>query len=215
MKPACPLLSCLMSGLLAVALLGPASPARSAEPKAAAKPDAAKGQATATAVCAACHAADGSRGAPANPILAGQHPEYLVKQLVEFKAGVRENAIMKGFASTLSEDDMNNVAAFYTAKKAKTGFAKDKTLVTLGEKIWRGGIADRSVPACSGCHSPSGSGIPAQYPKLSGQHAEYTESQLLAFRSGLRKNSAQMTGVAAKMNDLEIKAVSDYIAGLQ
>jgi cytochrome c553 len=190
-------------------------PAAAADaPAATARPDAAKGQATA-AVCSACHTADGSRGSPANPILAGQHPEYIVKQLTEFKAGKRENAIMKGFASTLSEDDMRNVAAFYAGKTAKPGFAKNKELVTLGEKIYRGGIAEKSVPACAGCHSPNGAGIPAQYPRLSGQHAEYTEAQMLAFRDGIRKNNVVMTGVAARLNDREIKAVSDYIAGLR
>ena len=189
--------------------------ALAATPPAAPKPDLAKGQATATALCAACHTADGSRGSPANPILQGQHPEYTVKQLVEFKSGKRENAIMRGMAATLSDSDMLNVSAFYASKQAKPGFAKNKDLVALGEKIYRGGIADRSVPACSGCHSPSGAGIPSQYPRMAGQHADYTEAQMLAFRSGLRKNSAQMTGVAAKMNDREIKAVSDYIAGLR
>jgi cytochrome c553 len=182
--------------------------------KPAAKPDLAKGQATSTNVCAACHTNDGSRGSPANPILQGQHPEYLVKQLTEFKAGKRVNAIMTGMASALSEDDMKNVAAFYASKQAKPGFAKNKDLVTLGEKIYRGGIADRSIPACAGCHSPTGAGIPAQYPRLAGQHAEYTEAQLVAYRGGVRNNSIQMTGVAAKLNDKEIKAVSDYIAGL-
>lgn len=199
---------------LFAATVGASAFAADAKP-AAAKPDLAKGQATATAVCAACHTADGSRGSPANPILQGQHPEYLVKQLVEFKSGKRENAIMKGMSATLSEDDMKNVAAFYAGKQAKSGFAKNKDLVTLGEKIYRGGIADRSVPACSGCHSPNGAGIPSQYPRMAGQHADYTEAQLLAFRSGLRKNSAQMSGVAQKMNDVEIKAVADYIAGLR
>ena len=189
--------------------------AMAAEPaKAAAKPDLAKGQATSTNVCAACHTSDGSRGSPANPILQGQHPEYLVKQLTEFKSGKRANAIMMGMAATLSEDDMKNVAAFYAGKQAKPGFAKNKELVSLGEKIYRGGIADRSVPACAACHSPTGAGIPAQYPRMAGQHADYTEAQLVAFRGGVRKNSLQMTGVAAKMNDREIKAVSDYIAGL-
>ena len=189
--------------------------AQAADPaKAAAKPDLAKGQATSTNVCAACHASDGSRGSPANPILQGQHPEYLVKQLTEFKSGKRANAIMMGMAATLSEDDMKNVAAFYAGKQAKPGFAKNKELVSLGEKIYRGGIADRSVPACAACHSPTGAGIPAQYPRMAGQHADYTEAQLVAFRGGVRKNSLQMTGVAAKMNDREIKAVSDYIAGL-
>ena len=189
--------------------------AMAATPAPAAKPDLAKGQALSTQVCAACHTADGSRGSPANPILAGQHPEYLVKQLQEFKSGKRANAIMKGFASTLSDDDMKNVAAFYASKSAKPGFSKDKELVKLGEKIYRGGIADKAVPACAGCHSPNGAGIPSQYPRLSGQHADYTASQLQQFRGGVRLNSAQMTGVAAKLNDREIKAVSDYIAGLR
>ena len=207
MKPFAPLLSCL---LLAASL----SAAHAEEAKPAAKPDLAKGQATSTTVCAACHTTDGSRGSPANPILQGQHPEYLVKQLTEFKAGKRANAIMMGMAATLSEDDMKNVAAFYAGKTAKAGFAKNKELVALGEKIYRGGIADRNVPACAACHSPTGAGIPSQYPRLGGQHADYTEAQLVAFRGGVRKNSTQMTGVAAKMNDREIKAVADYIAGL-
>jgi cytochrome c553 len=102
-----------------------------------------------------------------------------------------------------------------TIKKAKPGFAKDKDLVTLGERIYRGGIADRQVPACAGCHSPNGAGIPSQYPRLSGQHADYAIAQLTAFRDGGRKNSLQMTQVAAKMNDREIKAVADYVAGLR
>lgn len=186
-----------------------------AEGEAAAKKvDPAKGQAISTQVCAACHTADGSRGSPANPILAGQHPDYLVKQLTEFKAGKRKNAIMAGMSATLSDDDMRNVAAFYATKEAKPGFAKNKDLVVLGEKIYRGGLPDRNVPACAGCHSPNGAGIPAQYPRLSGQHADYTEAQLLAFRDGVRMNAPMMNGVAAKMNDHEIKAVADYIAGL-
>lgn len=202
----------LLPAALALAL----SPlVHAAEPAPAAKPDLAKGQATSTNVCGACHAADGSRGAPANPIIAGQHAEYLVKQLTEFKSGKRDNPIMKGMAATLNEADMVNVAAFYASKSAKAGFAKNKDLVTLGEKIYRGGIADRNIPACSGCHSPNGAGIPSQYPRLAGQHADYTEAQLLAFRAGTRANSPQMTGVAAKMNDREIKAVADYIAGLR
>jgi cytochrome c553 len=199
--------------VLAIATAG--SLCIAAQTAAPAKPDVAKGQATSTAVCVACHTSDGSRGSPANPILMGQHAEYLAKQLTEFKAGKRDNAIMKGFAATLSDDDIRNVAAFYAGKQAKAGFAKNKDLVGLGEKIYRGGIADRNIAACAGCHSPNGAGIPAQFPRLAGQHAEYTEAQLLAFRSGSRKNSAQMMDVAAKMNDREIKAVADYIAGLR
>jgi cytochrome c553 len=180
-----------------------------------AKPDLAKGAAQFGQVCVACHAADGNSATPANPKLAQQHPEYLIKQLQEFKSGKRENAVMVGFASSLSDDDMRNVAYWLASQKGKTGVATNKDTVTLGERIYRGGIADRQVAACAGCHSPNGAGMPAQYPRLSGQHADYTASQLVAFRDGVRKNSTQMTMVAAKMNDKEIKAVSDYIAGLR
>ncbi len=200
--------------LLAAATLVAAA-AGAADAPATPRPDAAKGQATATTVCVACHTSDGTRGSPANPIIAGQHPEYLAKQLAEFKSGRRNNAIMKGFASILSGDDMRNVSAFYGAKTARPGFARNKDLVALGERIYRGGIAERNVPACAGCHSPNGAGIPAQYPRLAGQHAEYTQGQMVAFRDGARTNNAVMNGVAAKLNDREIKAVSDYIAGLQ
>lgn len=198
--------------LLAAASL--ASSVAAAETKAAPKADLVKGQAIATQICSACHTADGSRGLPANPILQGQHADYLYKQLVEFKGGKRENAVMLGMATPLSDADMRNVAAFYASKPAPAGAAKSKDLVALGEKIYRGGIAERAIPACAGCHSPSGAGIPAQYPRLSGQHADYTELQLKGFRDGVRKNNAVMTGVAAKLNDREIKAVADYIAGL-
>jgi cytochrome c553 len=184
-------------------------------PEAATKIDLAKGQAIATNVCMACHSADGSRGGPANPILQGQHPEYLAKQLAEFKSGKRKNPIMQGFASTLSAQDMLDVAAFYGSKKPVLGAAKNKDTVALGEKIYRGGIADRNVPACAGCHSPNGAGLPVQYPRLGGQHADYTQAQLKAFRDGVRTNSPMMNGVAAKMNDREIMAVADYIAGLR
>jgi cbb3-type cytochrome c oxidase subunit III len=205
----------IASLLIAAALVAPALTAQAAEPAKVAKPDLAKGEASYTAVCAACHGADGNSGSPANPKLAQQHPDYTVKQLQEFKSGKRANAIMSGMAATLSEDDMKNIAAYVGAKKAQTNFAKDKDLVVLGERIFRGGIADRQVPACSGCHAPNGAGIPSQYPRLAGQHADYTAAQLTAFRDGVRKNNAQMTGVSAKMNDREIKAVSDYIAGLR
>ena len=180
-----------------------------------AKPDLAKGAAAYGNVCVACHAADGNSSTPANPKLAGQHPEYLIKQLQEYKSGKRANAIMQGFAATLSDDDMRNIAYWLASQTPKEGASTDKDLVTLGERIYRGGIADRQIAACAGCHSPNGAGIPSQYPRLSGQHAEYTETQLRHFRDGTRANNAQMTGVAAKMNDREIKAVSDYIAGLR
>ena len=179
------------------------------------KPDLAKGSAVFGQVCVACHAADGNSTTPANPKLAQQHPEYLVKQLQEYKSGKRDNAIMKGMAAGLSDDDMRNIGFWLAAQKAMPGAATDKDLVTLGERIYRGGIPDRQIAACAGCHSPNGAGIPAQYPRLSGQHADYTATQLKLFRDGTRANNLQMAGVAAKMNDREIKAVSDYIAGLR
>jgi cytochrome c553 len=192
-----------------------AAPVPAAAPQTAFKLDAAAGEAKYTATCAACHGADGNSGTPANPKIAQQHPEYLVKQLQEFKNGKRPSPVMQGFAAQLTDADMKNIGAFLGAKKSKAGFAKDKELVALGEKIYRGGILNRQVAACAGCHSPNGAGIPAQYPRLSGQHADYTASQLVAFRDGARKNSAQMAAIAGKMNDREIRAVADYIAGLR
>ena len=205
----------LASLLMAAALVAPAFPAFSADAAAPAKPDLAKGQASFSTVCVACHGADGNSSIGANPSLAQQTPEYLVKQLQEFKSGKRASAIMQGFAGMLSDDDMKNIAWWVASNPAKPGFAKEKDLVVAGERIYRGGIPDRSIPACAACHSPNGAGIPIQYPRLSGQHAEYTAAQLVAFRDGVRLNSPQMTGVAAKMNEREIKAVSDYISGLR
>ena len=180
-----------------------------------AKPDLAKGAALYGQVCVACHAADGNSTTPANPKLAQQHPEYLIKQLQEFKSGKRDNAVMKGFAAAMSEEDMRNVSYWLASQKNKPGFAKEKDLVKLGERIYRGGITDRKIAACASCHGPAGSGMPAQYPRVSGQHADYTAAQLRAFRDGARKNNVQMTQVAAYLTEREIKAVSDYIAGLR
>ncbi len=209
----------LASLLMAAALAVPAASALAAgetpAPQKAAKPDLVKGEASYAAVCAACHAADGNSSIAANPKLAQQHPEYLVKQLQEFKAGKRADPIMQGMAAILSEDDMRNVSWWLASKQAKEGFAKDKDLVAMGERIYRGGIQERNIAACAGCHSPNGSGIPAQYPRLSGQHADYTVKQLVDFRDGKRGNNVQMRDVAAKLNDREIKAVADYIAGLR
>jgi cytochrome c553 len=180
-----------------------------------AKPDLAKGAAQFGQVCVACHAADGNSTTPANPKLAQQHPEYLIKQLQEYKSGKRQNAIMTGFASALSDEDMRNISYWLASQKATPGFAQDKDLVRLGERIYRGGISDRQIAACAGCHSPNGAGIPAQYPRLAGQHAEYTVDQMRQFRDGVRKNSVQMSQIAAHMTEREIQAVADYIAGLR
>ncbi len=217
----------LLAALVGVAVApsfaadAPAAAPAAAAPAKPAKPDPAKGDTLFNAgsatvqSCASCHNADGNSAIPANPKLAQQHPEYIVKQLEEFKSGKRKSAIMKPLASALSEQDMRDIAWFVGSKKVKTGFSKDKDTIAMGERIYRGGIADRMVPACAGCHSPNGAGVPAQYPRLGGQHADYTVAQLVAFRDGVRMNSAQMTGVAAKLNDREIKAVADYIAGLR
>ncbi len=145
-------------------------------PRPKAKPDLAKGSAAYGQVCVACHAADGNSTTPENPKLAAQHPEYLAKQLMEFKSGKRDNAIMKGFAAALSDEDMNNISYWLADQKAKEGFATDKDLVRLGERIYRGGIADRQIAACAGCHSPNGAGIPAQYPR-SGWSARHLHRQ--------------------------------------
>ena len=205
----------LLASLLTAAIFAaPAFPAFSAG-ETPAKVDAAKGQASYGAVCAACHAADGNSTVPLQPKLAGQHPEYLVKQLREFKDGKRNDPVMKGFATALSDGDMKNIAAWLHTQTPKNGFSKDKDTIALGERIYRGGIQERQIAACAGCHSPNGAGIPAQYPRLSGQHADYTVKTLVAFRDGTRTNSIPMTQVAAKLNDREIKAVADYIAGLR
>jgi cytochrome c553 len=212
MKPIAQLF--LAAALAASSFVVSANTAAPEAPTKSAKPDLAKGEASFGAICAGCHGVDGNSGTPANPKLAQQHPEYLVKQLQEFKSGKRANAIMSGMAAALSDDDMRNIAYWLNSKTAKPGFAKDKETVALGERIYRGGIADRLVPACAGCHSPNGAGIPSQYPRLSGQHAEYAAAQLTAFRDGVRKNNNTMSQVAAKLNDREIKALADYVAGL-
>jgi len=177
--------------------------------------DAAKGAAIATTVCVACHAADGNSVMPANPKLAGQHPEYIIKQLKNFKAGTRANPVMGPMANTLSEADMVNLSAYFSAQAPKGGAAKSNGPGSEGEKIYRGGVAAKGIPACAACHSPNGAGIPAQFPRLAGQHAEYLTNQLKTFRSGERANAPMMKAIAAKISDQEIAAVADYIQGLK
>jgi cytochrome c553 len=202
---------------VAIAAVLAASPAFAAQGNAPKAGDAAKGQAIAASVCAACHGTDGNSPISANPNLAGQHPEYLVKQLQNYKSGERKNPIMTGIASTLSDDDMRNVAAYYAAQGPRLGAARDAKLASAGQTLYRGGNSASGVAACSGCHSPSGAGIPVQYPRLKGQHGEYTAAQLKAFRSGERANdpASMMRGVAARMSDAEIAAVAEYISGLK
>lgn len=208
----------LLASFISAALLACATTvsfAATPAPAKAAKPDLVAGEAKFSALCVACHGADGNSSTPVNPKLAQQHPEYLMKQLREYKSGARKNAIMQGIAAALTDDDMKNISFWLASQKAKPGFAKDKELVALGERIYRGGIAERQISACAGCHNPSGAGNPAQFPRLAGQHAEYTQAQLISYREGGRQNSLQMTQVAAKLNDREIRALADYVAGLR
>lgn len=183
--------------------------------------DAAKGTTLATTVCAACHGADGNgmppvEGQPVNPKLAGQHPEYTAKQLADFKGGARKNPIMTGMAAILTPDDMANLGAYYDQQKGQAGASKENGHGSAGEKIYKGGDLATGLPACGSCHGPDGAGIAVQYPRLGGQLADYTITQLKAFRSGERGNDAaqMMRMIAAKMSDQDIAAVADYIQGL-
>jgi cytochrome c553 len=184
--------------------------------------DAAKAQGIAGQVCAACHAADGNSTAAANPKIAGQIADYTHKQLLDFKPQggkkpARESAVMNGMVANLSEADMKSLAAFYADQKLRPAAATDKQLAELGQKIWRGGNPATGVPACAGCHGPTGAGMPAQYPRLAGQFAEYTVAQLKAFQEGRRANdpNAAMRSVASHMTEREIRAVAEYAAGLR
>lgn len=186
------------------------------------KIDPAKAKLTAEQVCAACHAPDGNSTNPQYPKLAGQHQEYLLKQLRNFKGAggkpaERSNAVMLGMATPLSDDDMRGLAAYFAQQKLKPDAAKNKETLTIGQKLWRAGDASKGLPACAGCHGPNGLGIPAQYPRLQGQMAEYLETQLKSFRVGERANdpNGMMRAVASRMTDAEIKAVADYTAGLR
>ena len=186
------------------------------------KPDLAKAQQTVNTVCAACHGADGNSPSPANPSLAGQGADYLALQLMHFKDGVRANPVMAGMAANLSPEDMQAVGLYFSQQKPKAMAAKDPALVTLGRKLYRGGNSATGLPACAACHAPTGVGIPVRYPRLSGQHADYTLAQLKAFKAGERGldkdgkdlNGRVMAQVASKMSDQEMRAVAEYAAGL-
>lgn len=190
--------------------------------QAAQKGDAERGKLIAAGTCAACHGADGNSQISANPKLAGQHPEYLYKQMKNFmsvdgKPAERVNAVMAGMMSPLNDGQMRDVAAWFAAQKQTGDKAKNSETIARGQKLYRAGDVAKGLPACAGCHGPAGAGMPAQYPRIGGQFAEYTESQLKAFRDGARANDANMMmrTVALKMTDAEIKAVADYIAGLR
>lgn len=182
----------------------------------------AKAQQTATQICAGCHGANGDSTIAVNPVLAGQHPEYLLKQMMNFKSQAgkpaeRVNPVMGGMVASLSAEEMSNLAAFFSSQKSKPRAARDPDLAKQGQSIYRGGVMAKGVPACASCHSPNGAGIPAQFPRLAGQHADYAAAQLKAFRSGERANDPNdmMRKVAAKLSDKEISAVAEYISGLR
>jgi cytochrome c553 len=186
------------------------------------KADASRGQQISGQVCAACHGPDGNSPLSPNPILAGQHAEYIQKQLGNFKAqsgkpAERPNPIMAGMVANLSDDDMRSLGAYFASQKARPRAARDAELVKIGQSIYRGGIASKGVAACGACHGPSGAGMPAQYPRLAGQFSEYTTAQLKAFRSGERANDPNRTmrSLAEKLSDREIAAVAEYISGLR
>jgi len=210
-----------------LALLAVSATVSAAEaPKAAVKADANKGAtlyadgdaARGLPACVSCHGAAGNSTIAANPKLAGQHENYLYKQLVDFTTPQRNQPVMSTYAKMLSDADKKNVAAYLGAQLAKPGAAKNKDTIELGKKIYRGGIASKQVAACASCHGAAGNGIPVQYPRIAGQHQDYTVAQLAMFRStkaDARKNSAEMHTIAARMSDDEIAAVADYIAGLK
>ena len=209
------------SGTVFAAYAAPAAEAKAAVPG---KPkvDVAAGEALysngdtsrGVTACITCHGPKGQSAVGTWPKLSAQHAAYTAKQLKNFKEGTRANPVMMGMAATLTEQDMQNISAYLAKQPISQGVAQNKNTIELGQSIYRGGIAAKGVPACAACHSPTGAGIPSQYPLLGGQWADYTNAQLLAFREGVRKNSSQMTAIATKLSDQEMKAVSDYIAGL-
>jgi cytochrome c553 len=186
------------------------------------KGDPAKAQPIVTQVCAACHGSDGNSAIPTNPVIAGQHAQYAFKQLTNFKSeggkpAERPSAIMTGIVAGLSRDDMANLALYFADREAKPRTARDPELVKLGQQIYRGGIMKKNVAACASCHGPNGAGMPAQFPRLAGQHSQYTAGALTAFRAGERANdpNRMMRLIAEKLSDREIMAVAQFIEGLR
>ena len=206
----------------AMAVLFAAALNVTAAEQAAPKADAAKGKVIAETVCVACHGADGNSPVPTNPNIAGLGADYIYKQLSNFKAAegkeaLRASPIMGGMVAGLSDEDMKNLAAHFSQQKQNPAAAKDEALIAEGQKLWRRGDFSKGVPACAGCHGPSGAGLPAQYPRLAGQVPEYTEDQLKKFRAGERANDPEkmMRSIADKLSDRQIKALAEYAAGLR
>jgi cytochrome c553 len=207
----------------AAAVMSSTALAQEAAKPAEAAPDLARAGQIVTQVCAACHGADGNSVAPVNPNLAGQVADYITLQLTHFKAGVRVNATMQAMAGTLSVPDMQAIGVYFSQQKPKGLAAKDAALVKSGQRLWRGGDAATDIPACAACHSPTGVGIPKNFPRLAGQYADYVYAQLKAFKSGERGadpggkdlNGRIMGTITRDMTDEQMKAVADYAAGLR
>lgn len=202
---------------LLIALMSAPLAWASSAPTAATRGDPAKAQKIVNDVCGACHSTDGNSNTPAHPVLAGQHPEYITKQLHDFRSGARRNAIMAPNVVGLSDEDMLNLGAYFAAQTPKPRLARDAELVAAGQRLYKGGNPGSGVPACASCHGPNGAGIPVQFPRLAGQHARYVETQLRNFRSGDRANDGgrMMQVIARKMTDREMRAVAEYISGLR
>lgn len=212
------------TSLLAAVWLALAAGPSPAQPQnAPAKPDLAKATQTAQTICAACHGADGNSAVAANPNLAAQGAQYTSRQLQKFKDGTRPSAIMQPIAQSLSPQDMVALGIYFSQQKAKGGAARDPKLVAAGQTLYRAGDSASGLPACAACHSPNGAGIPKNFPRLSGQYADYTYAQLMAFKAGQRGNDPAgkdvegriMAQVAARMTDTQMKALADYTAGLR
>jgi len=190
---------------------------------AATKADVAKAQTIVNQVCAACHGADGNSPTPVNPSLAGQPAAYIALQLAHFKAEIRTNPVMQGMAATLTPEDMRALGVYFSQQKPKPMSAKDAALVTAGQKLYRGGDLTTGVPACCACHSPAGAGLPKNYPRLAGQHADYSYAQLKAFKAeergadkeGKDVNGRIMVTIAGRMSDAQMKAAAEFASGLQ
>ena len=205
------------TGAPAAAAAAPAAPATPAAP------DLARAQTLVTGVCAACHGPDGNSVIPVNPRLAGMPAQYITRQLTHFKSGVRANPVMLGMSASLTPEDMKALGAYFSKQKPATLDAKDPSLLKAGQALYRGGDAATGLPACAGCHQPDGSGLPAKYPRLAGQHPEYQYAQLQAFKTGARGadkegkdvNGKIMAAIAAKMTDTQMKAVVEYTSALR
>jgi cytochrome c553 len=185
-----------------------------AESPAPSAPDLQRGQQIATTVCAACHGANGVSPSPAQPHLAGQNGAYIAAQLAAFKSGARANPIMQGMSASLSPEEMRSIGAYFEMQKPAHSAARDKVLAASGQRIWRAGNKTLGVPACAGCHGAGGHGIPAQYPRLAGQYPDLLMAWLKAYATGARAHDV-MGPIAGRLTEADMKAVVEYISGLQ